>query len=103
MIPEISEETVSSTVSAVKQGFVTGFGKFIKSEMSVDKLGIRRWFQIIIPWVLIVLSIFIMKPGWAVTVADDGTVTYKFIRIIIVSVTIYIITMIALVGIDSVL
>lgn len=101
-MPEIMDSDVTSTLDAVRSSVMMSWGKFMRSEMSFEKLCSQRWFQIAMPVVLLVLSIFYMKPDWATTDNDDGTVSYNYVRIILISVTIYIIASIAVIGTKTV-
>lgn len=101
-MPDIMDGDVESALDAVRSSVMMSWGKFMRSEMSLGKLCTQRWFQVAMPVVLLVLAIFYIKPDWSTTDNEDGTVSYNYVRIILISVTIYIIASITVIGTKTV-
>ncbi len=91
----ISDIDIGGTISRVKSNLVSSCGDYISTEFSFGNVCRSKPAQFIIPLVIIVASIMILKPAWAV---DKPAGKYKFVKIAIMSLLIYIVVLFAFMG-----
>lgn len=92
---DLSDVDIGGTISRVKSNLVSSCGEYISTEFSFGNVCRSKPAQFIIPLIIVFASILIVKPGWAI---DNKTGKYKFVKIVFMSLLIYIVLLFAFMG-----
>ena len=91
---DLSDVDIGGTIARVKSNLVSSCGDYISTEFSFGNVCRSKLAQFIIPLVIIIASVFIIKPGWAI----DKHGKYRFVKIGFMSLLIYIVLIFAFMG-----
>jgi len=91
----LSDIDIGGTISRVKSNFVSSCGDYISTEFSFGNVCRSKPAQFIVPLLIIVASVMILRPAWAV---DKQTQKYRLAKIVIMSLLIYIVALFAFMG-----
>ncbi len=84
--PTVSDIELSNTISKVKTKLISSCGEYISSESMIGKLFHNRVVQLIVPYILLIASLYIAKPEW---VLDPETQTRNMSKIILMATSLY--------------
>lgn len=98
----ISDEDIAEIVSRVKSNLVSSCGEYMSSEFSVTRMCRSKLVQLLLPYVLIVVSILVLKPAWAMYESPEPkTAQYRYGKIALMALVIYIFSLLVFMGVGG--
>lgn len=85
--PTFTDVDITETISRVKTKLLSNCSDLISSEGTIRKMCSNKLVQATVPFILVIISILLIRPEWSY---DKELKTYKYYKIIIVSIIIYV-------------
>lgn len=95
----VGDVDFSSVVNKCTTNLLNSCESYVSSEFAFDKIVKNKIIQVIIPFIIIILSIIVLKPRWSIKKDSEDR---NYVKIIIMSISIYILAIFTILSVKAI-